>query len=222
MKFKEIKNLKLKEVIQTPMKNNKEEDEKENKNAENSIRDVNTGKLSDSFMSENSNEDQFLPVENLFISNYDSNSSENEDLSSKKGIITPENKIYDKEKQHLQIKEIVNLKAVLLGGSKVGKTSIILRFVSNSFKTELDKTIKTVYSAKTIDLENEGKSVLFELWDTPSQEVYKTVDKDFYKNVNIIILVYDLNNKETYDEIKNYWIIEAKKYSDENTCKLFY
>ena len=125
----------------------------------------------------------------------------------------------DEEKDSFISKKTETLKIVLLGGEKEVKTSIISKLKSNILKSETETTKEVVKNTKTIDLKNENKSLIFEIWDIPSKEIYETSKKDFFENVQVIILVYDINNKNSFDEIKNYWILEAKKYLNEKTCK---
>ena len=66
------------------------------------------------------------------------------------------------------------------------------------------------------------KSIKFEIRDPASQEIYRAVNKLFYKNADVCILVYDLTKKHTFEELKNYWIHEIKKYSSPNIIKLIY
>ena len=44
------------------------------------------------------------------------------------------------------------------------------------------------------------KSIKFEIRDPASQEIYRAVNKLFYKNADVCILVYDLTKKKTFKE----------------------
>lgn len=55
-----------------------------------------------------------------------------------------------------------------------------------------------------VDLEG-GQTVKFEIWDTAGQEKYRSINKIFYKDASIVIMVYDITKRNTYEEIKNYW-----------------
>ena len=84
-----------------------------------------------------------------------------------------------KKRRPSPIEKNEKLKIVLLGSNKVGKANIITKFVSNSFKTELDTTIKTEYFLKTINLENENRVITFELWDPLTSKYTKQLRKIF-------------------------------------------
>ena len=189
---------------------------KENENIVNFTHDNIDEKSTDLKIVEKSNENKFQPTEIIMLE-HDSDSFENKNLLSSNKMSSFGSQNDDEEKQ--SFKETEKLKIVLLGGNKVGKTSIISKYFSNSFKKELDKTIDVVKYTKTVVLKDENKSIIFEILDTPSQEIYKNIKKDFYDNANVIILVYDINNEKSLEEIKNYWILEAEKYSNTKTCK---
>ena len=58
-------------------------------------------------------------------------------------------------------------KVVLLGESDVGKTSIISRFINNSFEDNLITTTGASYAGKIMTFEDyQGKTIKFEMWDT--------------------------------------------------------
>ena len=108
---------------------------------------------------------------------------------------------------------IINCKVVLLGERSVGKTSIISRYVNNSFETNSLTTTGASYAYKIINLEQYNKSIKFEIWDTAGQERYRALTKIFYKNASVAILCYDITKKVTFDEIKNYWFNQVKDNS---------
>ena len=50
-----------------------------------------------------------------------------------------------------------------------------------------------------------------EIWDTAGQERYRTLVRNYYKGSKAAILVYDISQKITFDELKNYWYKEIKE-----------
>ena len=93
-------------------------------------------------------------------------------------------------------------KLILLGESKVGKTSIISRY-TNNFIEEPNITL-AAFSTKQM-IEVNGYKIELEIWDTVGQEQYRSVTSIFYKEALICILVYDITNRESFESIKNYW-----------------
>ena len=59
-----------------------------------------------------------------------------------------------------------------------------------------------------------------QIWDTAGQEKYRSVNKLFYSEANIIIFVYDITRRETFEEIKNYWVKQVEEFSPENSLKV--
>ena len=101
-----------------------------------------------------------------------------------------------------------NCKVILLGESSVGKSSIIQRFIKDEFKDVLVSTVSEYYTEKKLEIN--GVEVNLEIWDTAGQERYRTLVRNYYKGSKAAILVYDISQKITFDELKNYWYKEMK------------
>lgn len=114
---------------------------------------------------------------------------------------------------------IESFKVVLVGESGVGKTSIISKYTLNDFKSQRLPTTGANFVQKTIILEEENKSIKFEIWDTAGQEQYRSLAKVFYKNATVCILVFDITRKSSFDELKNYWVNEVKDNTEPGTSK---
>ena len=101
----------------------------------------------------------------------------------------------------------INCKVVLLGESGVGKTSIISRYISNTYRNQQLPTTGANFVTKTIILEDENKSIKF----TAGQEKYRSLAKVFYRNAAVCVLVYDITRKSSFEELKLFWIKELKE-----------
>jgi small GTP-binding protein len=115
-------------------------------------------------------------------------------------------------------KEALPCKVVLIGESGVGKTSIISRYISNSFNSVLASTPGANFTTKTVFLKDKNQSIKFEIWDTAGQEKYRALAKVFYKNSSVCILVYDITRRASFDELKKYWVNEIKTNGSPNLC----
>ena len=114
-------------------------------------------------------------------------------------------------------------KVCLVGESGVGKTCIIERFVKDKFREDEPPTISASYSEKVLKFdEYDGKIAKFHIWDTAGQEKYRSIGKIFYKDANAAILVYDITNQKSFDEIKKYWYEEIKANTPENAYKYYF
>ena len=103
-------------------------------------------------------------------------------------------------------------KVVLVGESGVGKTSITSYFLYNTFKRE-EITITATFAQKSIEIKDINKTIEFDIWDTAGQEQYRSLAKLFYNEAKAAILVYDITDKRSFQEIKNYWFKEIKEKS---------
>ena len=108
----------------------------------------------------------------------------------------------------------------MIGESGVGKTSIISRYISNTFTSVLMSTTGASFASKIMVLEKENQSIKFEIWDTAGQERYRSLAKVFYKNASVCVLVYDITRRASFDELKKYWAKEIKENGNKNIGKI--
>ena len=118
------------------------------------------------------------------------------------------------------MEEQINFKIVLIGESSVGKTCIIQRYADNIFNSFQISTVGVNSTNIIIKINNKIK-VKFELWDTAGQERFRSLGKIFYNDADVCIFVYDITNKTSFEQIKNYWIKEVKDKIKENASKIF-
>ncbi len=101
-------------------------------------------------------------------------------------------------------------KVVILGEAGVGKTSIISRYVTNQFFPVVISTTGASYSTKLLKIDNDNK-IKFQIWDTAGQERFRSLAKIFYQNAVAVVLVYDITVRETFEQLKEYWIKEIEE-----------
>ena len=106
-------------------------------------------------------------------------------------------------------KSIYNIKIILLGESGVGKTNLINAYFGNTFNSETLITANPSQSHAKIEIRN--NIFYIDMWDTMGHELYRSITKSFIKGSHIIIFVYDITNKKTFNELE-YW---AKLINDE-------
>ena len=95
-----------------------------------------------------------------------------------------------------------HIKLILLGDAGVGKSSIIERYYNNKFDQNMVSTDDSNFIEKELTIR--GKTIILELWDTAGQEQYRSITQIFVKNSKIIILVYDVTSKMSFESL-NYW-----------------
>jgi small GTP-binding protein len=108
---------------------------------------------------------------------------------------------------------ILPLKCVLLGETAVGKTALISRFVENKFSENFVSTLVGCYSSKDIFYPKFNRNVKYEIWDTAGQEKFRSINKIFYQDTSIAILVFDITRKDTFQALKEYWYTEVRDNS---------
>lgn len=105
------------------------------------------------------------------------------------------------------------IKIVLLGESGVGKSSIVLRFVTNTFKPYSESTIGASFMTKLMKVDD--IMIKYHIWDTAGQEKYHSLAPMYYRGASVAIVVYDITNKESFRTVKK-WINELKQYGPED------
>ena len=108
------------------------------------------------------------------------------------------------------------LKTVLVGDAGVGKTSLIKQFTNNKFDESISSSINSQYRSKIIEIKQLGKYIKFDIWDTAGQEIYRSLAKLFYKDAKVIILVYDMTRKGSFEDLKQYWYNQIFSNSDKD------
>eukprot|EP00301_Raphidiophrys_heterophryoidea_P019465 c4401_g1_i1.p1 GENE.c4401_g1_i1~~c4401_g1_i1.p1 ORF type:complete len:211 (+),score=41.55 c4401_g1_i1:61-633(+) len=109
--------------------------------------------------------------------------------------------------------ETREVKVVLLGDAGVGKSSLVLRFVSNHFKEYSESTIGASFMSKTIVVND--TAIKFQIWDTAGQEKYHSLAPMYYRGSAAAIVVYDITRKESFQTLKN-WVQELQALGPEN------
>ena len=105
-------------------------------------------------------------------------------------------------------------KVLLLGDSSVGKTCFLLRYCDKSFQEAHLSTIGLDYRLKSMTLQND-KKIKLQIWYTAGQDRFRAITKNYYKGANGIILIYDVTNKQSYENVKN-WLTQIKEEANPN------
>ena len=95
------------------------------------------------------------------------------------------------------------IKVILVGESGTGKTSLINATTGIGFNEDIETTTSNTFLTKKITIGSDEITV--NLWDTIGQEKFRSLTKIFIKDSKIVIFVYDITRKQTFDEL-NFWI----------------
>ncbi|AMD21553.1 HFL303Wp [Eremothecium sinecaudum] len=100
---------------------------------------------------------------------------------------------------------ITSIKLVLLGEAAVGKSSIVLRFVSNDFSENKEPTIGAAFLTQRVNMGNQ--TIKFEIWDTAGQERFASLAPMYYRNAQAALVVYDVTKPQSFIKARH-WVKE--------------
>ena len=105
------------------------------------------------------------------------------------------------------------IKIILLGDSGVGKTNLINTYIGKEFQEDFKSTISGSFANKELEIEDKKYSLY--LWDTAGQERFRGVTKLLFKGSQIVILVFDITNKDSFKSL-NYWVEASKNIIEDD------
>ncbi|KAL6503825.1 Ras-related protein RABD2a [Orobanche gracilis] len=108
-------------------------------------------------------------------------------------------------------------KLLLIGDSGVGKSCLLLRFADDSYLDSYISTIGVDFKIRTV--EQDGKTIKLQIWDTAGQERFRTITSSYYRGAHGIIIVYDVTDQESFNNVKQ-WLSEIDRYASDSVNKL--
>lgn len=105
------------------------------------------------------------------------------------------------------------IKLLLVGDSGVGKSCLLLRFCDDQFTPSFITTIGIDFKIRTIELDS--KKIKLQIWDTAGQERFKTITTAYYRGAMGILLVYDVCDEKSFNNIKN-WYSNVKQHANDD------
>ena len=108
---------------------------------------------------------------------------------------------------------VTSIKLVLLGEAAVGKSSIVLRFVSNDFAENKEPTIGAAFLTQRVTI-NEH-TVKFEIWDTAGQERFASLAPMYYRNAQAALVVYDVTKPQSFIKARH-WVKELHEQASKD------
>ena len=114
-------------------------------------------------------------------------------------------------------KTLSKYKIVFLGEQGVDKTSLITRFMYDTFDDHYQATIGIDFLSKTMYLDD--KTIRLQLWDTAGQERFRSLIPSYIRDSRVAIVVYDITKKKSFDFIDK-WIEDVKNERGEENVIL--
>ena len=103
-------------------------------------------------------------------------------------------------------------KVIFIGDSDTGKSSLSQRIAHDSFNPTYIDTIGVDFFIKYIKIS--GKIIKLQIWDTAGADRFRSITKSYYRGSNIICLVYDVTNLNSFKNIKN-WMKDIEDFKKE-------
>ena len=100
-------------------------------------------------------------------------------------------------------------KLVIIGNSFVGKTSLMLRYADDVFKSKHISTIGVDF--KIVNVEVDGTVVKLQIWDTAGQDRFRTISSTYYRGAHGAIIVYDVSSVDSFNKVEH-WLEDMDTY----------
>jgi small GTP-binding protein len=110
------------------------------------------------------------------------------------------------------------LKIALIGDPNVGKTSFLKKFIDKEFFDDYKPTIGS--DTQNFCCSHNNKNIKFQICDMAGVEKYKPSLQTFYKGISGVIIMFDINNIDSFINIE-YWFKEVSKYKMQNVPIIF-
>jgi small GTP-binding protein len=109
------------------------------------------------------------------------------------------------------------IKLMLLGDQAVGKSSLITRYTEDQFYENMLGTAGIDFKKKILEVNNKkGKVTIF---DTAGHERFRKINKNYYKNAKGIVLVYDITDRTTFDNVRD-WMKSITESTENNSIQI--
>lgn len=108
-------------------------------------------------------------------------------------------------------------RVIVIGDPAVGKSSIVVRLADGEFPENYACTIGADFKLHTI--EQDGKIVRLQIWDTAGQERFKSITTSYYRGAKGAILVYDITDRESFDNVSR-WSQDLDRLASANVPKV--
>jgi len=109
------------------------------------------------------------------------------------------------------------IKLLVIGDSGVGKSSLLLRFDEDKFTPNFISTIGIDFRVRMLQMD--GKTIKLQIWDTGGQERFKTITTAYYRGAMGIMLVYDVTDPQSFENIRN-WMTSLEQNASEGVNKI--
>ena len=105
----------------------------------------------------------------------------------------------------------LSFKIIVVGDSGVGKSCLTMKGTKNHYEESYSPTVG--FEFFTFNIRINDKNIKLQIWDTCGQEAYRSLITSFYRNSSLAILVYSIDNQNSYCNIES-WLNEIKSQAN--------
>jgi small GTP-binding protein len=125
----------------------------------------------------------------------------------------------EKNKNKDNEEKAIIFRIITLGDSGVGKSSIIKKYLTGVFEENNSSTVGINFSFKELII-NKSQKIKLKIIDTCGQEKFRSLSKTYFKNADGVLFVFGINDKESFDNIKEWMGYFNEHKTIENTPKV--
>ena len=103
------------------------------------------------------------------------------------------------------VEDLMKLKLIVVGNQSTGKSCILNRFVNETFEENYQATIGLDFQSKNVTIHDQDVRLI--LYDTAGQEKFRSLIPMYIREAQIILLIYDISDRESFDSIPK-WLRE--------------
>lgn len=107
-------------------------------------------------------------------------------------------------------RQLYSFKLILLGDVSVGKTSILNRYINNTFVENCQCSVGVEFKVTSLILDSTTQ-VSLKIWDTSGQEKFRALTRNYYNDSQGVVLVYDVTSKSTFQNLKR-WLNDLEEF----------
>ena len=119
-------------------------------------------------------------------------------------------------------RDIIRGKTLLLGDAKVGKSSLIQRFLNGDqeqFNHNYQMTIETDLQIVLINIPETNYAVELQVIDMGGSKLFTETRRDYMLNIKNVIATYDTSDRKTFDSLVD-WLDQLKSAQTQEPFQL--
>lgn len=110
-------------------------------------------------------------------------------------------------------------KAVLVGDSGVGKTSLMLRYSQDLYHANSKATVGVDLFTRDVPLPKGAGALSLQLWDTAGQEQFASLTTSYFRAAHCVVMAYDVHSPSSFASLHR-WMVEVDRHAPAEVVKL--